>query len=130
MTLLATGLTGQAGGGPLAVTQGAYTAEQAQQGEVVFFGRCADCHVPEEFTNGYMMSWEGTTADMLFDFIQTNMPEDNPGLLRAEEYAAVLAYIFQVNAFPPGDTPLPSNLEGLKRVLIDRPQHSILRIHR
>ena len=69
------------------------------------------------------------------DYIATEMPEDNPGSMKAGEYAAVLAYILKENGLPTGETALTGDEELLKRILIEapeevgRPQHGSLILH-
>jgi hypothetical protein len=46
------------------------------------------------------------------------MPQDNPGGLRRQEYADVLAYLFELNGLPAGDTALPADDCGLRRIRI------------
>jgi hypothetical protein len=56
-----------------------------------------------------------------FEFISSEMPEDDPGSLRPEEYAAVLAYIFSVYGLPSGDAELAVDQESLEAIPIVRP---------
>lgn len=123
---------GLAAGGGRAVAQngdsattsirtGAYTVAQARGGEAVFRGVCAECHALAQFREpSFLRAWTGRTARDLFEMIRTQMPQDNPGRLRRDEYAAVLAYIFELNGYPPGDSALASDDAGLARVRIDQ----------
>lgn len=107
--------------GQTSVLAGAYTAAQARSGEAIFRRICAQCHAVTQFQEpAFMRSWAGRTARDLFELIRTQMPQDNPGQLRRDEYAAVLAYIFELNAFPPGDTALSTDDSALRRVRIER----------
>ena len=65
-----------------------------------------------------MSEWGGRTADNLYGYVSTNMPDDAPGSLKASEYAAVVAYMFQLNNFPTGATPLPADLDALEQIRI------------
>ena len=56
-----------------------------------------------------------------FDYISTEMPEDDPASLRPEEYAAVLGYILSVYGLPSGDAELAPEQESLEPVTIVRP---------
>ncbi len=47
------------------------------------------------------------------------MPEDDPGSLRPEEYAAAIAYILQLNGIPSGSATLPSQRADLNQIIID-----------
>jgi mono/diheme cytochrome c family protein len=103
------------------VLAGAYTLAQARAGETVFRRVCVDCHATGQFQGAaFQQSWAGRSARDLFELIRTQMPQDNPGRLRRDEYAAVVAYIFELNAYPPGDTALGSDDEALRQVLIER----------
>jgi mono/diheme cytochrome c family protein len=103
------------------VLGGAYSAPQARDGEVVFKRICAQCHAAVQFSDvNFQKSWSGRTARDLFDLIRTQMPQDNPGSLSRMEYAAVLAYIFELSGFPPGDAALPTDTAVLRRVRIER----------
>jgi alcohol dehydrogenase (cytochrome c) len=107
--------------GQTSVLAGAYTATQARTGEAVFRRICAQCHATTQFQEpAFMRAWAGRTARDLFELIRTQMPQDNPGQLKREEYAAVLAYILELNGFPPGDTALSTDDAALRRVRIER----------
>ena len=49
------------------------------------------------------------------------MPEDNPGSLRSAEYAAIIAYFFELNGIPMGDTEMDSDISALENVVIEGP---------
>lgn len=103
------------------VLAGAYTAAQARFGEGTFKTICAQCHAVTQFQEpAFWRAWAGRSARDLFELIRTQMPQDNPGELKREEYAAVLAYIFELNRFPPGDSVLPTDDAALRRIRIER----------
>lgn len=103
------------------VLAGAYTAAQARSGEAVFRGVCAQCHALAQFRDSsFFRAWEGREARDLFESIRTRMPLDNPGQLRRDEYAAVLAFLFELNGFPAGDSTLGTSDAALRRVRIER----------
>ena len=104
------------------VQDGVFTTAQAERGEKVFGNICAECHQIEEFaTSGYMDSWTGARVSEFFDLIQATMPEDNPGSLRAREYADVLAFFFTMNGLPPGEDEMESEFTALQQILIEGP---------
>ena len=71
----------------------------------------------------YRRSWTGRPVRSFYRRLMQTMPEDNPGSLRPREYAAVIAYILQLNAYPAGEVDLPSDEEALRRIIIvDPPQ--------
>ena len=49
------------------------------------------------------------------------MPEDNPGSLRSAEYAAIIAYFFELNGIPAGDTEMDSDISALENIVIEGP---------
>lgn len=102
------------------VRDGVYTEEQARQGEETFTTVCGVCHMSEEFTGTFMQSWSGATVGALYELISTTMPQDRPSGLRRRQYAAVLAYIFELNGLPAGAEPLATRTESLEDILIER----------
>jgi mono/diheme cytochrome c family protein len=104
------------------VRDGVFSAAQAERGDQIFKARCASCHQPAEFTTpAFMAAWTGQTAEDLFEAIRTKMPTDNPGSLRRQEYADLLAYLFSLNGLPAGEVELNATVSALKQVLIEAP---------
>ena len=94
-----------------------FTAAQATRGQSVFTTVCSVCHGPREFTGPiFALTWMAEPVGNLFAHISTNMPEDRPGSLSGEEYAAVVAYLLQLNGRPPGDRELPADEALLSRM--------------
>ena len=105
-----------------AVTSGVFSAKQAERGESVYQVSCQSCHAKTEYTGDkFKVAWVSKTAYDIFDVIRSQMPEDNPGSLERAEYVDVVAYIFSLNAYPPGQDDLPGDDDGLKKVRIDNP---------
>lgn len=99
---------------------GAYTMAQARSGAAIFKTECGDCHASARFQDStFLMSWKGRPIRDLFELIRTQMPQDSPGALSRQEYADVLAYIFALNGLPAGDSTLPSDDAGLRRIRIE-----------
>ena len=118
--VLGVAVAGAAQSDTLASTRdGVYTEAQARRGKGVFDGVCAECHAPVYFSQTFP-SWVGAPVSMLFDAIRTSMPEDRPGALTPQQYADVLAYIFELNGLPPGPRELPPESGRLQRILIQR----------
>jgi mono/diheme cytochrome c family protein len=102
---------------PASAGPGIYTAAQAAQGQQVFRTVCSACHGMNEFTGPiFQMTWMADPVGHLFQHISVAMPQDSPGSLKPEEYAAVVAYFLQLNGRPPGTTPLPTDLEQLSKL--------------
>lgn len=118
---LAVALAAQAG--KRTVRDGVFSQTQAERGARVFESICTNCHEIAEFTGvgAYLEEVEGESLWETFDFVSTEMPEDDPGSLRPDEYAAVLAYIFSVYGLPSGDADLPLDQASLETVTIVRP---------
>ena len=108
---------------PRSVRDGVFTAAQAERGEGVFETVCANCHEMAEFVGAgaYLDEVEGRPLWETFDYISTEMPEDDPASLRPEEYAAVLAYLFSVYGLPSGSAELTVEQESLEVITIARP---------
>jgi mono/diheme cytochrome c family protein len=110
------------------VVDGVYTEEQAKRGEPRYAQQCASCHgqslegtdrAPTLNGDAFMSNWSGLTVGDLFERIRLTMPKNDPGHLSPEQGADLLAYMLQVNSFPPGKTELPSAPEGLKQITFD-----------
>jgi len=105
------------------VRDGVFSTPQAERGARVFESICTNCHEIAEFTGvgAYLEEVEGESLWETFDFVSSEMPEDDPGSLRLEEYAAVLAYIFSVYGLPSGDADLAADQESLEAITIVGP---------
>ena len=115
--LVPIGLDAQEPKEPISVLDSVFTAEQADRGDQIFMRVCIDCHLPEEFSDaGYLYSWEGQLVADLIGYVQTNMPEDNPGSLRYAEYLDVMAYILELNGIPSGSRTLDIALAKSARI--------------
>ena len=112
--------TVQSAGG--SVLDGVFTPAQASRGERTFSDVCAACHDTGEFSGGrFRISWVGRPVGELFETISTLMPEADPGSLSPAEYAAIVAYLLQVNGYPAGDADLPTNVRALGQLEIVSP---------
>ena len=120
--VLVAGLAAQ--DGQRTVRDGVFSAAQAARGERVFESICVNCHEMAEFTaaGAYLEDVEGEPLWETFDFVSSEMPEDDRGSLEPEEYAAVLAYIFSVYGLPSGDAELPVDRDSLRALAIARPK--------
>ena len=101
------------------VLDGVFTAAQASRGERTFRDVCAACHDTGEFSGGrFRISWVGRPVGELFETISTLMPEADPGSLSRGQYAAIVAYLLQLNDYPAGDAELPTNGRALGQLEI------------
>ena len=115
----ASGFGGQ--GTEKSIRDGVYTKAQADRGGTTFAARCTSCHGDPKFAPSAIDNYDGTPAAELFTFMSTAMPEDNPGSLKPEEYADILAYFINSRGLPPGAADLPADIEMLKQIRIEKP---------
>ncbi len=96
--------------------------EQTDRGRTAFLNSCAKCHGQQGqggdgpriigSPNGLP---EFKTAQGLFDYVSTQMPQNNPGTLTAEEYWDIVAFVLDSNKLLPPDTVLgPNNAGGIR----------------
>ena len=110
------------------VLQGVYTEEQRRRGQGVYADACASCHaaaltgaevVPALVGPDFLGRWTGATAGELFERIRSTMPQTSPGSLSPQQYADIVALIFNKNRFPAGRTPLPGDYAALRMIRIE-----------
>ncbi|MFB3113190.1 MAG: c-type cytochrome [Gemmatimonadales bacterium] len=102
------------------VLEGVYSEEQARRGEKITNEVCSNCHMEDWFTGSLLESWAGATVEMLYELIRTTMPQDRPSSLERQQYADVLAYIFELNGLPAGQQELSADKEALRAILIEK----------
>ncbi|MGH7541383.1 MAG: c-type cytochrome [Gemmatimonadota bacterium] len=103
-----------------APARGLYTGEQAARGKATFERVCSECHGRGQFQgSSFRFAWEGRTVYDLVNQIRSTMPQDDPGGLAAASYLELVAYLLQLNDYPPGATPLPPDDEELKALRIE-----------
>ena len=105
------------------VKAGVYTAEQADRGLSLYKSKCASCHAPNRFTDDqlFLTPYAGKPLWEMFDVISDSMPEDDPGGMKPEEYADVIAYLLKLNGFATGQTDLPTSKDALSLILFEKP---------
>ena len=133
----------QAPGARLSVADGVYTADQAGRGKEQYRKRCVLCHLdngqghaavpvipgesleregdaeaPAIAGEGFQRKWNGRTAWDLFDTMAGTMPVGGARTLSPQEYADLLAYLFELNKYPAGSRELPSARGGLELITI------------
>ncbi|MBI4264400.1 MAG: PQQ-binding-like beta-propeller repeat protein [Acidobacteria bacterium] len=103
-----------------------FTAAQQTAGQAAYKESCASCHgaslddgefAPPLRGPEFRSAWFGQPADALFAKIET-MPPMAPGSLGTEKHAELLAYIMSQNQLAAGSTPLPSDIEALRTMLL------------
>ena len=50
------------------------------------------------------------------------MPKTEPGSLETQDYIQVISYILKINGAPPGKTPLPADIDELKKIRLHLPR--------
>jgi len=107
------------------VWDGVYNDKQAMRGEALYGEQCARCHgtaltggeeAPPLVGGAFLSNWNGLTLGDLFDRIRGSMPADQPGKLRREQVADILAHVLRVNEFPVGSAELEYRVEFLKQI--------------
>jgi mono/diheme cytochrome c family protein len=123
LALIGTLAAVQAQYGQRSVRDGVYSTVQAARGARLFESICMNCHEMSEFTGegAYLAEVEGKPLWETFEYIWAEMPEDDPASLEPEEYAAVLAYMFESWGLPPGDSALPIDRDSLSAIVIANP---------
>ena len=106
------------------IRDGVFSPAQAARGERLFESICINCHEMAEFTgpDAYLEGVEGKPLWDTFEYVWSEMPEDDPSSLNPEDYAAVLAYIFSVYGMPTGETDLAVDRDSLRAITIVRPE--------
>lgn len=98
---------------------GVFTLSQASRGEQDFQRACAACHeVREQTGRKFSAKWSGKTLGDLFDIVSTTMPEGDPGSLKPEEYAGILAFFLRESGYPDGPQELPADVPALAKIRI------------
>jgi len=104
------------------VQAGVYTAGQALEGAALFEQYCSRCHSREEYRSPrFREKWTSRTLRDLYAVVASTMPFDQPASLPLTRYAELVAFILQLNGFPPGDAQLEWDEEGLAAITIDPP---------
>ena len=111
--IAALALATQSSGQDVAAAGPWFTAEQAERGDDTFVIECGGCH-------GYDIAEvlaEATTADSFFSYISATMPWENPGDLRPQQYADIVAFFLGEIGFAAGDTELPPDREIMAQII-------------
>ncbi|MEJ2436381.1 MAG: cytochrome c [Pseudolabrys sp.] len=95
-----------------------YTEAQAQAGQQVFTHICATCHGkdlqgksgPQIAGTAFLKKAKllGWSVGNLRSLVVSTMPRSNPGSLKPQQYADVLAYLLAVNCYPAGHNKFPT----------------------
>ncbi len=100
---------------------GVYTKAQGERGQKVFADKCTACHESSRFSGeAFHEAWDGKAMKEIWDIASGTMPEDNPGSLKQQEYADILAYFLSLNEYPAGEAELAGNAAAMAAIKIDK----------
>jgi len=121
------------GANPAGFAQSAPTITQAQvvAGRNDYRQSCAVCHgqrleglqiTPALSGDRFDRTWRGKPASILAFHLRRmpQAPAGAPGSLSEESYTNLMAFILQSNGFEAGETPLPSGLDILAKLIIPK----------
>jgi quinoprotein glucose dehydrogenase len=92
------------------LSDGLYTAIQAERGKVAYTAQCAECHMADlgghEYAGplageGFQLKWQDASLSEFLGRIRS-MPLGRPGSLAVQDYLDILAYALQKNGYPDG----------------------------
>ena len=93
-----------------------FTDAQADEGRDIFRATCTECHYSSEFQDSqFKFKWGRRSAGNLYQLIQNEMPETDPGSLSPEQAVSIVSYILRMNGFEAGGSPL-----GADRAILDQ----------
>ena len=107
------------------------TDAQVKRGNDTYQAQCAVCHDPQLSGSGtapplagtdFMANWKNENVNSLFERIRATMPADNPGSLKRDQVADIIAFILNFNKFPLAQKDLPAESESLKAIKIVAPR--------
>ena len=107
------------------------TDAQVKRGAEVYQAQCAQCHDPQLAGSGtapalagtdFSANWKDENVAALFERIRATMPADNPGSLKREQAADLVAFILNFNKYPLAASDLPADSDALKAIKITAPK--------
>ena len=110
---------------------GVGTDAQVKRGADLYQAQCAACHDAQLAGSGtapplagtdFMANWKDENVGSLFERIRATMPADNPGSLKRDQVADLIAFILNFNKYPLGQKDLPTESEALKAIKITPPK--------
>ena len=114
------------------VADGVFTDAQAKRGATLYTEQCGSCHgadmtgvadlFPALTGDTFVTTWQGKSVGELFEKISTTMPALDPGSLKPEQTADIVAHILSVSKYPAGATELAAGVEPLNQIKIDAPK--------
>jgi mono/diheme cytochrome c family protein len=114
---------------PTDIWQGVFTNAQAKRGDKIYAQHCAMCHMvdmggkepaPELAGDNFLAKWLGHDVGELYTRVSTTMPAGNPGTLKPNEYADLVALLLQANNFKGGQVEMKPDVAALKQIKIKK----------
>ena len=100
-----------------------YSAAQAERGKKTFGEKCSGCHEPSRFSGDtFHEAWDDKPLKEIWDIASGTMPEDNPGSLKQQEYADIIAYFLSLNEYPAGDSELQPGAAPMGAIKVAKKQ--------
>jgi mono/diheme cytochrome c family protein len=101
---------------------GVFTLAQASRGKDVYAGTCKSCHTPaDQAGSSFNQLWRGRPLSMLYTYVATKMPQNDPGSLSPNDAADVVAYLLFINKLPVGADELPPDADSLAHIIVGKP---------
>jgi mono/diheme cytochrome c family protein len=117
--------------GAPSTARGAFSAEQAKNGERQYQSKCASCHgadlhstepeAPDLTEGAFKFGWEGKTIANRYEAIRNAMPPGQSKSLDDQTYLDIVTYILQANGIPAGNQKLTPDLKVLEQIVITAP---------
>src|SRR5689334_13244702 len=110
-------LAGAAAEDPKTILDRIYSVKQAERGESLFKRSCTGCHAATDFAGGMLAShWEGGNVGDIYDIIATYMPANDPGSLKPQDAADIIAFFLHMDGYPVGYDDLPGDSAVLAKI--------------
>ena len=94
-----------------------FSDAQADRGRDTFRAACTECHYSSEFSDPqFKFKWSRRSAGNLYQLIQTQMPETDPGSLAPEQAVEIVSYILRMNGFEAGSSELSPDRAVLDQI--------------
>lgn len=104
---------------PKSILDRIYSEPQAERGEQQFKQSCSSCHTPGMFVGGaFAERWNSQSMGNVFEWLSANMPENDPGGLKPQQYADILAFVLSINGYPIGTDDMPADKTILQQYAI------------
>lgn len=108
-----------------------YTSAQADRGKTEFNKECVECHgkdlrggllggPPLRGVSFLQKYGGGSPAGVLYEVMSSTMPPNAPGSYSPAVYADLMAHILKTNGVRAGNTELPSDIDALYNLTIDK----------